>query len=69
MNRYLIVGGGITGIIMGRILSDKGLTFQGLEKVTENRKRFYLRAASYPPRQSLGIDKKYERCGRMDKNR
>ncbi|NBX68125.1 MAG: hypothetical protein EBR01_04060 [Proteobacteria bacterium] len=32
MNRYLIVGGGITGIIMGRILSDKGLTFQGLEK-------------------------------------
>lgn len=32
MNTYLIVGGGITGLFMGRFLSHKGQSFKGLEK-------------------------------------
>jgi hypothetical protein len=35
MNRYLIIGGGVSGIITARVLQKRGLPFQGLEASRE----------------------------------
>ncbi len=40
MNKYLIIGGGITGVLLGSLLHKKGIAFQGLERSKQIGKDF-----------------------------
>jgi len=55
MNKYLIVGGGITGILMGKFLSHRGFTFQGLEKSKQLGKDFSFGQLRFHQDNSIGL--------------
>jgi hypothetical protein len=40
MNNYLIIGGGVTGVLMSNLLERKGIAFKGLEKTRHIGKEF-----------------------------
>lgn len=55
MSNYLIIGGGISGVLMGRLLNARGLTFQGLEKSKQIGKDFGFGQLRFHLDKSVGV--------------